>query len=102
MIENCTKVKKNNERKREKENSGVNNLLQIANVWSAKINSMFWLSASSGDPKVSIFVTRFMFTLIDAVYPEQWNKYLMLQLVKVLVPIKFTSHFYKDQIPTNY
>jgi hypothetical protein len=65
---------------------------------------MFWLSASSGDPKVSMFVARFMFTctLIDAVYPEQWNKYLMLQLVKVLVPIKFTSHFYKDQIPTNY
>jgi hypothetical protein len=44
----------------------------------------------------------FFFSFVQAVYPEQWNKYLMLQLVKVLVPIKFTSHFYKDQIPTNY
>jgi hypothetical protein len=43
----------------------MNRLLQITNVWTAENNSMFWVGASSGDPKRSISGVRFMGTLIE-------------------------------------
>jgi hypothetical protein len=59
----------------------MNRLLQITNVWTAENNSMFWVGASSGDPKRSISGVRFMGTLIEymyiclcAVHLEQWNR----------------------------
>lgn len=63
--EKCTKERKGT--------SGVNNLLQITNVWTAKNNSIFFLlSARSGDSKVGIFVARFMGTLIYVLCSVSW------------------------------
>jgi hypothetical protein len=69
--------------------------LRITNFWTAKNNSTFWLGASLDDPKRSIYVVRFMGTLIELIIYLQ-NHFIIILVVALG---KFSIPDYECSVP---